>query len=42
MAQVIGADRVLPATAALSSIHGELLTYNSMEPTPANPPSALP
>jgi len=33
MAEVIGADRVLPATAAPSSIQGEVRANNSMEPT---------
>ena len=32
-AQVIGADRVLPATAAPSSMQGEVRASNSMEPT---------
>ena len=32
-AEVIGADRVLPATAAPSSIQGEVRANNSMEPT---------
>jgi hypothetical protein len=32
-AEVIGADRVLPATVAPSSIQGEVRANNSMEPT---------
>jgi hypothetical protein len=35
-AEVIGADRVLPATAAPSSIEGEVRANSSMEP-PASP-----